>query len=63
MPTATCGFCKATGVPLIRSKNGQDEGKGLETHTIPTTIQTECKGYETYRNLGSDGRTSRSSHR
>jgi len=54
---AICGWCKASDVDTTKSNNG--EPGGLVPHTVPTTVKTECKGYETYRDLGPDGKSSR----
>lgn len=41
----TCGWCKRRNVNT--TYNG-----ALYTHTVPGTISTECKGYQTYQERG-----------
>jgi hypothetical protein len=58
---AICGFCKRGDLKKIQL-SGVVKGNpvvlretALESHTIPTTSKTICKGMESYMNLDSTG--------
>lgn len=58
---AVCGWCKRPNVKKVVVTDIIDGAvvrtgyTRLEEHTIPTSMKTTCRGFETYKDLGPSG--------
>lgn len=56
---AICGWCKQSNLTNTH-QTSQTDGAVLTPHTVPGTVSTACKGPETYKDMGEDGKSKRS---